>query len=283
MSEVNSGVIKTTVKKAAKKVEYSTLVENLIRVGFGVRGVIYVLMGLFALQLVLGTGGSLASPQDAIAAIGKQPIGRILLWVVLLGLISYALWGVLRAVFDLLHKGNDLKGLLERSGFLVSAIGYAILVVPTFAYITGKSSGTGGPFPENIISAVMKMPLGRWAIGILGLVVVAAGVYQVYLGLKTNFDRQFQIYAMKPKQAKLATNVARFGTAARGVVFAAVGFLIGLAAYQSNPSQPIGMDAALGSLLKLPYGLWLLGIIAVGLVAFGFYSMMSALWFRLKR
>ena len=62
-----------------------------------------------------------------------------------------------------------------------------------------------------------------------------------------------------------------------------VGILISLAAYQANPSQPIGMDAALAALLHQPYGIWLLGVIAVGLMAFGFYSMLSALWFRLKR
>jgi hypothetical protein len=43
------------------------------------------------------------------------------------------------------------------------------------------------------------------------------------------------------------------------------------------------MDTALATLLHQPYGIWLLGIVAVGLIAFGFYSMLSALWFRLRR
>jgi len=43
------------------------------------------------------------------------------------------------------------------------------------------------------------------------------------------------------------------------------------------------MDTALATLMRQPYGIWLLGIVAVGLIAFGFYSMLSALWFRLKR
>jgi hypothetical protein len=90
-------------------------------------------------------------------------------------------------------------------------------------------------------------------------------------------------YALTPKQVKLATNEGRFGTTARGVVLALVGGLIVLTAYRANASQPTGMDAAIVTLLHHPYGIWLLGIVAVGLIAFGCYSMLSAFWFRLKR
>ena len=129
----------------------------------------------------------------------------------------------------------------------------------------------------------MAMPWGRWAIGILGLAVLAGGLYQIYLGFKADFDRQFQTYALNQEEIKLTTDVGRFGTSARGVVFALVGFLIALAAYQANPSQPVGMDTALATLMHQPYGVWLLAIVAVGLIAFGFYSMLSAIWFRFKR
>ena len=283
MTDINSHVVKASVKSAAKKAEYSPLMEAMTRLGYGVRGLIYIIMGVLALKLVLGQGGALASPQGAIAEIGKQPAGMILLWIVLVGLISYSLWGVVRAVFDPLHKGHDAKGLLERLGFLASAFGYALLIPPTYRYITGASNPVDGSQSQKFITSIMAMPWGRWAIGILGLAVLGGGIYQIYQGLKNNFDRQFQVYALTPQQAKLATNVARFGITSRGFVFIVLGGLIGLAAYQANPSQPIGMDAALAILLKLPYGIWLLGIVAVGLIAFGCYSMLSALWFRLKR
>ena len=284
MSATNSTIaIKAEVKKAGKKAEFSPLMEALTRIGYGTRGLIYIIMGLLAVQVALGKGGALASPLGAIAKIGKQPGGMALLWVVLLGLISYSLWGVVRAVFDPLHKGNDMKGLIARAGFLVSAFGYAILILPTYGYITGKSLASSGSQSQKMITTIMAMPWGRWAIGIIGLAALAAGLYQIYLGFKAGFDRQFETYALTPEQVKLATDVGRFGTAARGVVLTLVGGLIVLAAYRANPSQPIGMDAALATLLHQPYGIWLLGIVAIGLIAFGCYSMLSAFWFRLKR
>ena len=283
MSTTNSKINKTNVKREAQKVEFSPLMEALTRFGYGVRGLIYIVMGLLALQVTFGKGGALASPQGAIAAIGKQPAGRILLWVVLVGLISYALWGVVRAVMDPLHKGRDAKGLLARFGFLTSAFGYAVLIFPTYGYIRGASKTASGSGTQKFIATIMALPGGRWAIAILGLIVLVAGLYQIYLGLSASFERQFHTYALSPKELKLATNVGRFGTSARGVVLAVVGGLIGLSAYQANPSQQVGMDTALATMLHQPYGIWLLGIIAVGLIAFGFYSMLSALWFRLRR
>ena len=107
----------------AQKAANSPLMETLTRIGYGARGLIYITMGLLAVQVALGKGGALASPQGAIAAIGKQPAGLVLLWVILVGIIAYAVWGVVRAVFDPLQKGHDTKGLLARGGFLVSAFG----------------------------------------------------------------------------------------------------------------------------------------------------------------
>ena len=275
--------LKNRGETSAQKAAFSPLMEILTRIGYGVRGLIYITMGILAVDVALGKGGALASPQGAIAAIGKQPAGLIFLWVVLLGLVSYALWGIVRAVYDPLDKGHDMKGLLARFGFLASAFGYAILVWPTYGYITGSSKTASGSGTQKFIASIMAMPWGRWAIGILGLAVLAGGLYQIYLGFKSDFDRQFQTYALTREEVKVTTDVGRFGTAARGVVFAIVGALITLAAYQANPRQPVGMDTALATLMHQPYGIWLLGIIAVGLIAFGFYSMLGALWFRLKR
>jgi len=88
---------------------------------------------------------------------------------------------------------------------------------------------------------------------------------------------------MTAQEVRMATQLGRFGTAARGFVLALVGVLLCSAAFQSNSSQPVGFDAALTALMRQPYGMWLLGVVAVGLMAFGVYSMASAVWFRTRK
>ena len=64
-----------SVKSTAQKASSSPLMEALTRLGYAVRGVIYIVMGILAVQVALGKGGALASPQGAIAAIGPGHMG----------------------------------------------------------------------------------------------------------------------------------------------------------------------------------------------------------------
>jgi hypothetical protein len=197
-----------TIRNAAM----NPVVETLTPVGYAVRGLIYIIMGLLAVEVSIGKSSILASPLGAITAIGKQPAGLILLWVVLIGIICYVAWGIARAVFDVLGKGHDMKGEFARLGFLVSAFGYAILILPTYGYASQTANGSS---IQKFVFSVMAMPWGRYAIGLLGLATLAGGLYQVYLGFKPDFNHQFQTYTLTPQEFKLVTNAGRFGTAAR--------------------------------------------------------------------
>jgi hypothetical protein len=283
MNATKSNAIKTDVKSAAKKAAFSPLMEALARLGYGVRGLIYIVMGLLALDVALGKGGAVTDQQGAIAAIGRQPAGMVLLWVVLVGLVSYALWGVIRAVMDPLQKGHDLKGLVTRGAYLLSAVSYAILILPTYGFITGARSAQSGAQSQQSLASIMSKSWGHAAIGLVGLVVIAVGLYQVYQGFNSSFDKQFKTYAMTAREVKWATQLGRFGTAIRGFIFALIGVLLLQAATQTGSGQAIGVDAALTTLLHQPYGIWLLGIVALGFMAFGVFSAMTGVWFRAKR
>ena len=284
MSAATGKAIKAGVNRTAQKAAYSPLMEALARLGYGVRGLIYITMGILALAVVFGKTGTPSDQQGAIAAIGKQPAGMFFLWVVLVGLVSYALWGVIRAVLDPLNKGHDLKGLFARGGYLVSAVSYAILVLPTYNTITGAGRpAQNGVQGQLSLTSFMSTVLGRGAVGVAGLLVIAIGIYLIYQGFNNSFDKQFQTYAMNAEEKKLVTLLGRFGSATRGFIIALVGVLLFLAAYQFTPNKAVGINAALAALLGQPYGIYLLGIAAFGLIAFGIYSMLSAAWFRMRR
>lgn len=132
---------KEGVKKGARDATTSPFMEALERLGYMVRGLVYGVIGLLALKVVLGGGGSITDTQGAIAALGKAPLGGILLYVILVGLVGYGLWGLIRAVVDPLHKGRDAKGIAERVGFAISGISYLLLGLATFNLIRGAASG----------------------------------------------------------------------------------------------------------------------------------------------
>ena len=279
--------VKEDSERAARKAAFSPFVEFLARLGFGARGLIYLMMGVIAVQVAHGGRTAPADQQGALVAIGAQPGGNILLILVLIGLAGYSLWGVIRAIFDPLHVGSDAKGLVQRLWFFISAGTYASLILPTYGYLTGgtKAAQNGAQTvqTQHSVSTIMSMPWGRWAVGIVGVIVIVAGLAQIYQGFSRKFDKQFQPYALNYHQKVWIKRIGRFGTAARGVVFAMTGVFLALAAYQANPGKAQGIDGALLALARQPYGAWLLGIVAIGLIAFGIYSMTGAAWFRLRR
>lgn len=278
--------IKKKGEKAAKEVKeaaFSPLMDRLTRLGYAVKGGLYLAIGFIAIAGALGRTATPADQLGAIVEFSELPFAQIILWVILLGLISYSLWGVIRAILDPFHKGTKLEGLIMRLGYLISAITYATFVWPTYQLIIGASEGTGTDATIELVSKVMNMPMGRWLVGGFGVSAVVAGLFQIYTGIKPDFEQRFKPYSLTSEQKTIARRMGRFGTVARGVIFGIAGAFLIIAAWQANPGQARGFDGALDFLADQPYGIWLLGIVAAGFIAFGLYSFIGAAWFKFKR
>ena len=278
--------LKKGVKKVTNDATTSLFLEGLVRLGYVVRGLVYGVIGLLALQVVVGGGGKLTDTQGAIGALSKTPLGNILLYVILAGLLGYGLWGLVRAVVDPQRKGKDTKGIAQRVGFAVSGISYLALALATFNLIRGTSVAQNSAQTDQIqqtAGSILSKPWGIWVVGFVALIIIGIGLLQIYQGVRRDFDQQFKPYALNSNQQKWISRLGRFGAAARGLVFTLIGVFLFLAAYHKDPSLAKGSDGVLASILHQPFGPWLLGIVALGLIAFGIYSALSGFWLRLKR
>jgi len=66
------------------------------------------------------------------------------------------------------------------------------------------------------------------------------------------------------------------GHVARGVVFGLIGVFLTKAAFDYDPNDAIGLDGALQKLVDSPYGPYLLGLTAIGLICYGLYCLVDA-------
>jgi len=256
-------------------------VELMSRFGYFVRGVVYILPGVLALELALGAHGAAITQTGAIEMIGRQPQGRILLVVVAVGLASYALWGVIRAVLDPLHKGHSPRGLAKRFGFAMSALAYAGLFTATLGYLSGSVPHNASH--QDWSTGLLARPFGAWIVGIIGLCWIAgAGIGEIVRGWRGEFEKDLALANMGSMERKWAVPLGRFGTVARGAVFTIVGMLLVAAALHANAHRQVGLDGALLELARQPFGRALLASAALGLIAFGTYSVMCARWMRMR-
>ena len=124
----------------------------------------------------------------------------------------------------------------------------------------------------------MQHPGGRWAVGLVGAIVLVVGLILVYEGVTRKYEKYLRTSDMSRPTRRLVTALGTFGTTARGAVFGLAGVFVLEAATEYNPSKAAGLDGALRSLRDTPAGPWLLGVAAVGLIAFGIYGLAEARW-----
>ena len=251
-------------------------VEKLARLGYATKGAVYGLIGVLAVMAAFSSGGKTTDTQGALHTIARQPFGQILLAVVAVGLIGYALWRIIEAWKDPEHKGDDAKGIATRAGYLFSGLVYGALAFNAALLAFGSGGGGGGNSKQDWTARVMQQPFGRWLVSIAGAIIIGIGLYKIYLAYKVKFRKKLNLRELDRNQEQWVVNICRFGITARGVVFMLLGFFVLQAAYKSNPDKVRGLDGALQTLARQPYGKILLGIVALGLVAYAIYMIVQS-------
>jgi len=255
-------------------------VATLARLGYATIGVVYLMIGILATQAALGTGGAIADPRDVLVTIARQPFGRVLLGLTALGLSGYVLWRLLQAGFDPEHKGTDARGLLTRLGFAVSGVAYAALAVLAARMALGAGGAGSHAAAQEWTATVLAQPFGPWLVGIIGGMMIGVGLAHVYRAYTAHFMQEYATGEMSARQQRWAQWLGQGGLAARGVTFGIMGGFCIYAGVSADPSEARGLGGALVVVAQQPYGPWLLGVVAVGLVAYGLFCLSQALYRR---
>lgn len=245
------------------------------RMGYAARGIVYLLVGGLAAVAAVGQGGQTTGSRGALERLLTAPLGHALLVALALGLMGYALWRCFQAIKDTDHHGHGPKGLTIRSSLLVSAITHTLLAffAVSLTISIGDDSSSGGS--QNLANWLMHQPFGRWLVGAVGAVIIGAGIGHAKKGATAQFHQHFDM----PSLVQLwAYPICRFGLAVRGLVFLISGAFFVIAAYQLDPDEAGGMAEMFDAFRSSPYGTWLIGFVAVGLVAFGTYSLLEAIY-----
>jgi hypothetical protein len=251
--------------------------EWLSRMGFAARGVVYIIIGILAIKLALGNGGTSANQQGALRAIAAQPFGNVLLILVAIGLGGYALWRLFRGLLGHGPEGSDSG--IDRVAALASGVVYAGLCAIAVEILLGSGTSSGGT--QKTTAGVFGWPAGTWLVAIAGVVLIGVGLFQGYRGISKDFLKDSKTEEMSPGTRRWIQRIGTLGHLARMVVFCLVGAFLIHAAVDYNPTQAVGLDGALAKIDHASYGPLLLGVVTAGLVAFGVYSLSDARYRRI--
>ncbi len=254
--------------------------ETAGRIGYAFKGVLYLLLGVLAIDTAIG-GGETEGQEGALQAVADSAFGGILLTVLAIGLAAYSLWRLAMAALDPERNGTDAEGLAHRIGYAVSGVSYGLLAFVAYRILEGSGSGSGEAAEEGAAKA-LSLPGGRWVLALVALIVLGYGVYELVRANKASFMEKLALNGEAAQRRDSIKALGRAGLAARGVVYAIIGLALGTAALQADPDEAVGLDGALTTLRDQPYGAILLGLIGLGLAAYGLYCWVNARYRRFE-
>lgn len=249
----------------------------LARTGYAARGVIYLIIGIFALLAARDS----SNPKDShssLTALLSQPFGHALVGLVVAGLLAFAGWRVLQATRDVDNHGSELKGLVIRAGLFAGGIvNGALAFFALGLLISGlnSSGGSGNGQAQDLLASLLSWKHSNLLVYLVALVPLGVGIAHLFKGWKASFEKYFEA---DDEVMKYVRPVSRFGLIARGLSFIEIAVLLAVSGSSYQAMHPPGMKEALNALQDLPAGGVLLMVMGLGLIAFSVYSFAEAVW-----
>lgn len=267
------------LRRRFEQAPWAALAEAAARAGYTARGAVYLSVGAIALLAALDLWPRAEGALGAMEAWGRWPIGRLLLWLVGLGLYGFAGWRALQAFFDADRLGVRPRALVSRAGQAISGATYTGLAVAVFGLIDALEDlheADDQAATRAAVETALAMPLGGLVVIGLGLFVLGAGIASFVRAFVDHFGRGLDC---ERETRTWAGSLARLGYAARGVALAPAGVLLASAGLHARASDARGLGGALNLLATGPFGEIVLALTALGLLAFGAFAVVEG-WTR---
>lgn len=272
----------TQTSTAASDVGSDDTVERLGRGALVTQGILYLVVGVLAVQVANGDADAKASQRGAIESIAHQSHGRILLVVLLVGLVAHALWRLALAVRGEEGPDEDSKSVAKRVANVGRSLVYVSFSVLAARIVlsdggNGGGGGGGGKQEQESTATVLSWTGGSWLVVGAGVVGLGVGVWNVRKVFTRSYMEDLDVSRLDRRARRGVEVLGAAGYAARGFAFALVGWFLIDAGRQRDPGETRSLDAALRELTTASYGPTLLLLLAVGLVLFGAFRILDGL------
>lgn len=213
--------------------------------------------------------------QGALHALARQPFGRGLLAVLVVGFAAMVAWSVV----ELTRKYDG-----DRSGHwghrLAAASRTAIylgLTWSTLALVLGDS-GSDSAGQEKLTARVLGWPGGRLLVGAVAVALLAAAAFNLYRAASRRYEKHWDRNRMDGRARRIAGPIEVAGNVGHAMVFGLVGWFLSMASLHFDPTEPKSLDESLSTLVHEPYGRPMCLLVAVGMAAWAVNAFTQSRW-----
>lgn len=242
------------------------------RIGYAACGVVYIAIGVIAAAVAAGAAERPGGARQAMYLLARQPFGQLLVVALGIGLLGYAALNLSGAFRDPERRGRSFAAILIRMADALTGALYVSLALAAVR-IAAAPSREGGDIIVAWAAGVLALPGGAAILCSLGVALVGAGAFLVRRARREPFHDVLDRRALSSSARRALTAAARLGTLVRGVVLAICGIFVMEAAVTRRSDHVGGIGAALSAIDTTPLGAFLLGVAALGFVAYGVYQL----------
>ena len=251
--------------------------EKLARLGMLAKGAVYAIIGVLTAMAAFNLGGSKSGNENVLQFISDQPFGKFLLGALAIGLFGYTFYRIYEAIKGPGDSWSEAKGFVKRVGYIVSGIFYGALGFTAAKMVLGKSSGSGG---GSVVSDLMEKSYGPYLVGFVALCLLGKGVFQVYKAYSGKFREDVNESDLSKKEQETLVKAGKIGFTARGIVSGIVAFLFFKLALGEGGDT--GGKVAAFEFLQNNFGATVMGIVALGLVAYSVFMFIQAKYAQIR-
>jgi len=251
--------------------------EKLARVGMLSKGVVYGIIGALTALAAFNLGGSKSGKENALQFIAGQPFGKFLLGALAIGLFAYTFYRIYEAINGPGESWSEIKGFVKRTGYIISGIFYGALGYTAAAMVIGSGSDSGG---SSYISTIMTKSYGPYLVGFIALCIAGKGIFQIYKAYSNKFKEKVEESDLSKNEREVLMKAGKTGFISRGIVSGIIAFLLFKVATGERGSS--GSKVAAFEFLQNAFGAWVMGLVALGLVAYAVFMFIQAKYPQIK-
>lgn len=252
-----------------------TAITAMARVGFGARGLVYLLVGAFAVAAAFNIGRQPHGIVDAVQAVTDNRLRLVLAAIIGVGLACLAAYFAIAGVWRC-ARARGGRHWLFAAGMLADALIYAAVMICVLGILLGWH-GDGEQETQAWTAWALTQPFGRSLVGIAGLVILACGIGEIVWVMTSDIDDDVDLPEAKKR---LIRPIGRYGLAGRGVAVLIVGIYWMSAALHGNPSNAHELGGTLQAVQQHSQGWLLLLTLGIAFAASAFFDLVEAVYHR---
>lgn len=257
----------------AESVHDSPWLDRAIRVGLVAYGVVHLLVAWLAVQLAFGEKEDSASNSGALHYLAQQPMGKVLVWLIAVGMLLLVVWRLLEFAFGYPEESDDAKRWRKRATSLGKAVVYGALGWSAAKTAVGEASKGG---TDGTTAKLMELPGGQVIVGVIAVAIIGYGITMVVRGWTEKFREHLDAQGQSGQDGSAYVLLGKVGYIAKGVAISIIGGLFGYAAITHEAKKSGGLDQALQTVLDQPFGPVLLTAMGLGFAAYGLFCFARA-------